>query len=122
MQKRLGGPELQKVDDKTGETYYLDNEPYWEATYKLLRSNVELSNQNKNDPGAAEALDNTKAHLKRLYIRGEVGGRKWKQPFEELRKEIIPDFDPKTLAPPGTRPAEEPVPATEPVPAAAAGK
>ena len=110
VRKRLGGPEQPKLDDKTGETRYEDNEPYWEANYKLLRSNVELYKQNKNDPAAAEAYENTKSGLKSLYVRGNVGGQKWKQKFEELRREIIPDFDPKSLAP-QSRPATEPAPA-----------
>jgi hypothetical protein len=97
--KRLGGPQLEKVDEKTGETSYVDNDPYWEATYKLLRSNVELYKQNKNDPGAVEAYEGTKGYLKRSYVRGNVGGKKWNRQFEALRQEIIPEFDPKSVAP-----------------------
>jgi hypothetical protein len=125
--KRLGGPELLRVDEKTGETSYADNDPYWEATYKLLRSNVELYKQNKGDPAAADAYEGTKGYLKRSYVRGNIGGKKWKQQFEALRQEIIPEFDPKSVAPatqPGDAPPEgdpaKPV-AAEPVAAGSAG-
>ena len=65
---------------------------------------------------AAEAYENTKAGLRNLYARGNVGGQKWKQPFEELRREIIPEFDPKSVAP-QTRPGGEEPASPEPVPA-----
>ena len=105
VDKKLGSPEIQKVDEKTGETRYEDNGTYWEATYKLLRSNTELYKRNKENAAASEAYENSKAHLKRLYVRGDVGGAKWKDEFEALRKEIVPDFDPKTVASPATGPA-----------------
>ena len=111
--KRLGSPEQPKTDEKTGETSYVDNVPYWEATYKLLRSNVELYKQNKNDPAAVEAYEGTKGYLKRSYIRGNVGGKKWKQQFEALRQEIIPEFDPSSVAPPTTQPGEGAPPGPE---------
>jgi hypothetical protein len=96
------------VDEKTGETRYVDNENYWEAWYKLLRSNVELYRKNKDDPAAREAFESAKTGLKRLYIQGDVGGQKWKAAFDALRADIIPEFDPKALAPasqPSTSPA-----------------
>jgi hypothetical protein len=46
--------------------------------------------------------------LKRLYIQGDVGGQKWRAAFDTLRAEIIPEFDPKAMAPssqPATSPA-----------------
>lgn len=99
VDRKLGSAKLEKVDEKTSETRYVDNENYWEAWYKLLRSNVELHKQNKDDPAAQAALENSKAGLKRLYIQGDVGGQKWKAEFERLRTEIIPDFDPKAVKP-----------------------
>lgn len=107
VDRKLGSAKLEKVDEKTSETRYVDNEYYWEAWYKLLRSNVELHKQSKNDPAAQAALENTKAGMKRLYIQGDVGGQKWKAEFERLRTEIIPDFDPKAVKP-ATAPAPAP--------------
>ena len=104
VDKKLGSADLPKVDEKTNETTYVDNEPYWEANYKLLRSNVELYKQNKDDPKAKEAFENTKAYLKQLYIRGDVGGEKWKDEFEALRKEIVPDFVPDFVPATGATP------------------
>ena len=120
VDKKLGGPQIQKIDEKTNEPYYVDNGPYWEATYKLLRSNTELYKRNEKDPAATEAYENSKAHLKRLYVRGDVGGEKWKDEMEALRKEIVPDFDPKSVASPATAPAsgpaaKAPADASEPV-------
>jgi hypothetical protein len=108
VDRKLGSAKLEKVDEKTGETRYVDNENYWEAWYKLLRSNVELYKKNKDDPAAQAAFESAKTGLKRLYIPGDVGGQKWKAAFDALRGEIIPDFDPKALAPasqPATVPA-----------------
>jgi hypothetical protein len=98
--RKLGSAKLEKVDEKTSETRYVDNESYWEAWYKLLKSNVELYKQTKADPAAQAGYENAKAGLKRLYIQGDVGGEKWKKQFEALRLEIIPDFNPATLAAP----------------------
>ena len=100
--RKLGSAKLEKVDEKTGESNYVDNENYWEAWYKLLRANVELYKQNKNDPAAMAAYDSARAGLKRLYIQGDVGGAKWKQKFEALRKEIIPEFAPAPATAPAT--------------------
>jgi hypothetical protein len=110
--RKLGGAKLQKVDEKTNETYYVDNENYWEAWYKLLKSNVEVYKLNKDDPAAQAGYENAKTGLKRLYIQGDVGGQKWNDEFEELRKEIIPDFDPKAVTPSTTQPVTRP--ATQP--------
>lgn len=80
---------------RDNETVLEDNPQYWEATYKLYRSNVELAKM----PGtrnAAKLMDDTRSGLKLLYIReGQgVGGAKWHDQFEQLRKEIIPDYVP----------------------------
>lgn len=100
VDRKLGSAKLEKVDEKTNESRYVDNENYWEAWYKLLKSNVELHKQNPDDPDALAAFESAKAGLKRLYVQGDVGGQKWKDEFEALRKEIVPDFNPAALAAP----------------------
>lgn len=99
--RKLGSAKIEKVDEKTNESRYVDNENYWEAWYKLLRSNVELYKANKAD--GAEAFESAKAGLKRLYVQGDVGGQKWAPAFEALRAEIIPEFDPRSLVTPAVK-------------------
>jgi len=97
--RKLGEP-LTPVE-RNDQTEYVDNDQYWEATYKLLRCNVELAKT-----GDKEGLDATKNYLKELYIRhGEkVGGAKWHPQFESLRKDLIPDFKPEDLSAPASQP------------------
>ncbi len=101
--RKLGMPRTPVTRD--GETVLEDNPQYWEATYKLYRGNVERA----KDPAtsnAAKIMEDTRSGLKLLYIReGDgVGGAKWRPQFEQLRKEIIPDFTP--AADPVTAPAK----------------
>ena len=100
VDRKLGTPKVEKIDERTNETRYEDNQPYWEAWYKLLRSNVEIHRKKPNDPVAQQGFQNAKDGLKRLYIIGDVGGEKWADEFEALRKELIPDFNPKPDPPP----------------------
>ena len=100
VDRKLGSAKLEKVDEKTNESRYVDNENYWEAWYKLLRSNVELYKKNKADADAVAAYESAKSGLKRLYVQGDVGGQKWKAAFDALRAEIIPEFDPSKLTAP----------------------
>jgi hypothetical protein len=99
--RKLGMPRTPVT--REGETVLEDNPQYWEATYKLYRSNVERA-KDPATPNAAKLMDETKGGLKLLYIReGDgVGGARWRPQFEQLRKQIIPDFTPKT------EPASEP--------------
>ena len=90
---KLGGPTM-SGKEAGGENTKLDNDVYWEATYKLYRSNTELSK------GADDAaLAGTKQGLKGLLIRGGIPAR-WQDKFASLRKQIIPDFDVARLAAP----------------------
>jgi hypothetical protein len=56
-------------------------------------------------------VDESKSFLKQQYITwgNRVGGRKWKDAYEQLRREIIPEFDPNaipmTTAPAASQPA-----------------
>ena len=100
--KRLGkliqdgrlGSALQEVVEN-GQLQTVDNDEYWEGTYKLIRSNLKL---NAN-------VDGQKMFLKQLYVKwlDHVGGRMWKKEFSELKQELIPDFDPKTVLEPATQ-------------------
>jgi hypothetical protein len=84
---RLGSPLMDVVKD--GETRTVDNDAYWEALLKLIRSNLKL--------GAD--VEGQKTFLKSQYIRwgDRVGGTKWKDEYEKLRQELIPDFTPTKL-------------------------
>jgi hypothetical protein len=91
-ERKLGNPTREEVGPD-GSINLVENEMYWEGVYKLLRSNVEVA---ATDPKAMEA---TKTYLKNLYIRHgtQVGGTKWNDEMEALRKEIVPDFTPTDL-------------------------
>lgn len=95
---KLGGPTIQ-ITDPHGEEKVVDNDTYWEATYKLYASNVAIA-KGADDP----LLDPTKQGLKNLLIRGGIPG-KWDDKFEALRKQIIPDFDVASLTNPTSQPA-----------------
>lgn len=93
-QRRLG-PEQIPVD-RDGQIILQDNELYWEARYKLIRCYAELARQ---DPAKwAKPLEAAKIDLRSLYVRFEQpGGRKFRLEFEQLRRELIPDFNPAAL-------------------------
>jgi len=90
--RKLGTAVIQTVEN--GQSRLIDNDQYWEAILKLIRSNQKLGR------GGEEAGN----YLKQQYIvwGQRVGGRKWKQDFEQLRRELIPDFAvPSATAPAG---------------------
>lgn len=97
---QLGGP---VTIDANGDE--VENEPYWEATYKMLDSTVKL-----------EQKDQAKAFLRLLFIQfgPAVGGRAWGEAIENLRKAYFPDLNPQQLM---TRPAAAPATAPAEVPA-----
>ncbi len=84
--RKLGTPRI--FTTKDGQSLAVDNDQYWEATYKLYYSNFQLG---RDDPGL---LQETKNGLKRLYIREgkNTGGKRWGEKFDELRKQFIPEF------------------------------
>ena len=84
---KLGGPTLPVRDSAGNDEKIVDNDVYWDATYKLYRSNVELA-KGIDDP----MLDGTKRGLKNLLIRGGIPA-KWQEKFDGLRKQIIPQFN-----------------------------
>lgn len=85
--RALGTP-VSTVTD-AGQVRQIDNEVYWEATARLIRSKV----------SAADDVDSVKTFLREQYVRwaDRVGGVKWKAEFDSLRQELIPDFVPDPL-------------------------
>ena len=81
-QRKLGLP-ISTVTEN-GEQKQVDNDQYWEAVLKLIRCNQHLG----------KGIEESKTFLKMQYIPygAHVGGKQWKDEFEKLRKELIPDF------------------------------
>jgi hypothetical protein len=75
-------------DQKLGE----DNDQCWEATYKLLDAMYNLAQT--GDPDTT--MPQVEQSLKILYLiwRDGTGGPKWHDKFEQLRKEIMPTWNP----------------------------
>src|SRR6185503_10751408 len=75
--RKLGTPTI-TIDDN-GQPKTIDNDQYWEATLKLMLSNVTLANAAPSDPQGAETKQRTQNYLKEVYIRwgAGVGGKKW---------------------------------------------
>lgn len=129
---KLGSRSIQQIDTKTGEARVVPNEQYWEAMYKYYNATYEWSRAEPGNADAQAELNAVKTLLRRDYVAGadDVGGVKWREPFEKLRKELIPDLDLDALkresgggaAAPASRPAAlEPEKEAEPV-ASGAGK
>jgi hypothetical protein len=95
---KLGGPTL-LITDPHGEEKIVLNDTYWEATYDLYASNVGAA----KDPDDA-VLAPTKQGLKNLLIRDGIPP-KWQDSFEDLRKQIIPEFNVASLDTSTTQPA-----------------
>ncbi|MGB7158243.1 MAG: hypothetical protein WBD40_09275 [Tepidisphaeraceae bacterium] len=124
--RKLGAPTMETTDEN-GETKAIENDKYWEATLKLLRSNVALAGEAQSgstgSPQAgstgspqAEAKTQSENYLKQLYVRwGDgVGGKKWGPDFQKLRQELIPNFDPNADPDATTAPAATTAPETAP--------
>ena len=73
-----------------GETGLTSNPLYWEAILKWLRSTEK----------AGGLTDEQKVFLKTQYVKypGGVGGQRYADEYERLREDVIPDFDPKSVA------------------------
>jgi hypothetical protein len=101
------GAGLREVDEN-GQVQTIDNDTYWEAVLKLIRSNLALN----AEPEAQ------KQFLRVQYIRwgSHVGGTRWKAEFDKLRQELIPDFNPESPPTATTEPATaaSALPATAP--------
>ncbi|HEX8522358.1 MAG TPA: hypothetical protein VF669_08890 [Tepidisphaeraceae bacterium] len=91
VDRKLGSP--QRTIEENGIERVIDNDEYWEATLKLLRSNLALAGQHV-DASSVDLRKQTQNHLKQLYVQwgNQTGGKKWHDAFEALRLEIIPSF------------------------------
>ncbi len=91
VNRKLGSP--QQTVEENGIERVEDNDQYWEATLKLLKSNLAIAGQ-KVDSKSAQLRQQTENYLKQLYIQwgSKVGGKKWHREFETLRTQVIPDF------------------------------
>jgi hypothetical protein len=107
--RKLGTP--QTTIEENGQSRPVENDQYWEATLKLMNSNLALAAASPNDATAQAAKTETVNYLKQLFIRWgrDIGGPKWSPQFEQLRQQLIPDFNPDTLpTAAATEPATEP--------------
>ena len=77
VDRKLGTPTIATEGDD-GQTKIVENDQYWEATVKLMRSNVALATANAGDATAQAAKEQTTNYLKELYVRygRAVGGSK----------------------------------------------
>ncbi|MGH7214948.1 MAG: hypothetical protein ACREIT_09310, partial [Tepidisphaeraceae bacterium] len=110
--RKLGTPTM--ITERDGQEVVVDNDQYWEATLKLMRSNIALAEKDAGNVQAQAGLEETKNALKRNYITwgARVGGKKFKDEYETLRKEMIPDFDWTKFATPDPTAATQPVAGT----------
>ncbi|CAN5390680.1 hypothetical protein BH09PLA1_BH09PLA1_12720 [soil metagenome] len=90
LNDRRLGPPVMVIEDR-GAAREIDNDNYWEAVLKLIRSNLALGS----------GVEESKNYLKQQIVRWaeRVGGKKWKKDFEQLRNQIIPGYDPSVIAP-----------------------
>jgi hypothetical protein len=96
---KLGGPTLLVRDTTGNDDKIVDNDVYWEATYKFYASSIDMA-KGASDP----ALDGVKHGLKNLLVRSGIPV-KWQDKFDDLRKQIIPDFSVTPLEAGTTQPA-----------------
>ncbi len=118
--RKLGGAQVRETDKVTGEERLKDNDSFWEGTYKWIKSSFEQAKALPNDPTMQKVMAGAKQALKDDFITygDSTGGDKWAAKFEELRKEMIPDFDPHALLKaPASNPSTAPAapPASQPV-------
>jgi hypothetical protein len=110
---KLGVRTRVQVDDKTGEQRVVPNDQYWEAMYKYYSAVNEWAKADPQSVDAQAELKAVKTLLRRDYVAGvdEAGGKKWRDGFETLRKELIPDLNVDELrqAAPAAEPATQPV-------------
>jgi hypothetical protein len=116
---KLGVRTRTETDEKTGEQRVVPNDQYWEAMYKYYNAVNEWAKAQPQDADGQAELGAVKKLLLRDYVAGpdEVGGTKWREQFETLRKELLPELNldelrqgkPSEDAPATTTPASQPV-------------
>ncbi len=74
------------VPQQGGGLQEVDNNEYWEVVLRLIQSSVRTNVD----------IDAAKVFLRQQYIKWDtrVGGTRWKDEFEQLRKELIPEWNP----------------------------
>jgi len=92
LERKLGSATT--IVQENGIERTIDNDAWWEATFKLLRCNFELASSEHPDAAALAARSQSETYLKQLYVQwgAKTGGRMWHSEFERLRAEVIPDF------------------------------
>jgi hypothetical protein len=118
---KLGTRNRVKTDDKTGETRITPNDQYWEAMFKYYDATAKWSAAEPDNGDAKKEVEAVKTLLRRDYVAGpdDVGGTKWRDNFERLRKELIPDLNLDEIRASTTAPTSQP--ATQAAEPAAAG-
>ncbi len=92
---KIGTRSRPEVDAKTGEAKIVPNEQYWEAMYKYYNAVSQWASGAPQDEDARKELDAVKTLMRRDYVAGadDVGGTKWREEFESLRKTLVPDLN-----------------------------
>ena len=110
---KLGARSIAETDAKTGETKIVPNEQYWEAMAKYYRSTQRWAAAEPDNSDPQKELEAVKTLLRRDYVAGadQAGGTKWREMYETLRKELVPDLNMEELrnATPATQPTSSPV-------------
>lgn len=93
LSDRALGTAITTVTD-AGLEKQIDNDVYWEATARLIRSRLNAdaaSSTGGSNASAKEGLESLRVLLKEQEIRwgDQVGGRKWKAEFAALRAELL---------------------------------
>lgn len=81
-QRKLGSPII--LTEESGVQRSVDNDQYWEAVLKLVRSNQKLNRD----------MEDARNFLKRQKVTWDshFGGKKWKSELNALCEELIPGF------------------------------
>ena len=85
-----------QTDDKTGEVEGRAQRPVLGGDVQVLRRRPrKWAKAEPDNADAQKELEAVKTLLRRDYVAGpdEVGGAKWREGFERLRKELIPDLN-----------------------------
>lgn len=92
VNKKLGG--ATETITKNGVQQTVENTQYWEANLRLMQSTANIAKAKPQDAAAQQNLGEVKTYLKQLYVEWPktIGGTEYHKQYEDLRKEIIPDF------------------------------
>jgi hypothetical protein len=125
--RKLGSPLVQESD--AGVTRFRDNEFYWEAMGKWLRSNINIAKRDPGDTRSQQMLAAAKQTLRGLYVTNgaRTGGTRWRELFEEMRNDpdVLAGWTPGTAvqeASPTTGPSTAPAAPVAPVAAGTVGR